>query len=114
MDRVLKYCGWKHVWWKAQILRRLPKLGGRIHKSLREGLAAYAEQQAHMENALALDWQEKWRAVRERAVPILEGNTPMELLEDDEAVGTAAMVKPIETIETIELCDDDEETDGYY
>lgn len=110
MGRVLMYCDWKHAWWKTQILRRLPELGDRTNKTLREGLAAYAEQQAHMESALALNWQERWRTVRERAVPILEGNTPTEALEDDEAVGMADALPTIE----IEFCEDDEETDGYY
>lgn len=108
MGRVLKYCGWKCAWWKKQVQRRLPTLGDK--KILREGLAAYAEQQACMENTLALNWEEKWRTVRNRAVDIVEGNTPLELLEDDEDVST---VETIETIETIELFDDDEESEYY-
>ncbi|KZP22240.1 hypothetical protein FIBSPDRAFT_953081 [Athelia psychrophila] len=111
MGRVLKYCGWKHDWWKCQIQRRLPDLQLDSDKTLREGLATYAEQQAQMESTLALDWEEKWRTVRVRAVPIVEGNTPGESLEDDEDMCT-------ETIETIEWndddCDDDEAIEQYY
>lgn len=111
MGRVLKYCGWKHDWWKYQIQRRLPDLQQDRDRTLREGLAAYAEQQAQMERTLALDWEEKWRMVRARAVPIVEGNTPGESLEDDDNICT-------ETIETIEWndedYDDDEAIEQYY
>lgn len=107
MGRVLMYCGWKHDWWKGQLQRRLPKLQEPRHKTLREGLAAYAEQQAYMESALATTWEEKWREVRMRALPIVEGNTPDELLEVQD-IGT-------ETIETIEWNDDEDElTEEYY
>lgn len=104
MGRVLKYCGYKYDWWKAQIPRRLPNLQEPHHKVLREGLAAYAEQQAHMERTIALNWGDKWRAVRDRAVDIIQGNTPFELLEE-EGVGLGVG----ETTETIELFDDDDE-----
>lgn len=111
MGRVLEYSRWKHNWWKHQILRRLPKLQLARDKTLREGLAAYAEQQAHMESTLALIWEEKWKAVRMRAAPIVEGDTPEERLEVDEYVGT-------ETIETIEWNDDGDDepelTEEYY
>ncbi|KZP14909.1 hypothetical protein FIBSPDRAFT_751237, partial [Athelia psychrophila] len=97
MGRVLEYCGWKHDWWKCQTQRRLPDLQLERDKTLREGLSAYAEQQAHMESTLASIWEQKWMTVRVRAAPIVEGNTPGELLEDDDVM---------DTDETIELIDD--------
>jgi hypothetical protein len=70
MRRVLVFCGWKNTWWKEQIANRPEGLAG-VSSELAEGLSAYAESQAAMETALAMSFAGKWKAVRERARPLI-------------------------------------------
>lgn len=71
MRRVLVFCDWKNAWWKMQILRRSEE-GVGVSPELAEGLSSYAHEQAAMECALAASFTGKWRAVRQRARPLID------------------------------------------
>jgi hypothetical protein len=73
MRRVLAFCDWKNVWWKAQIVHRTEGSGEGtvVSPELAEGLSAFAHEQAAMETALATSFAGKWRVVRERARPLV-------------------------------------------
>jgi len=70
MRRILQFCNWKARWWRDQLSLRTPDTTDNI---LSEGLQAFAEQQAAQEFDIAKDWESKWRAVRVRARPIVDG-----------------------------------------
>jgi hypothetical protein len=69
MRRVLQYCYWRAKWWRDQPSLRTPD----ANDILTEGLKAFSEQQAAQELDMARDWEGKWRAVRARAQPIIDG-----------------------------------------
>ncbi|KAI0795163.1 hypothetical protein BC629DRAFT_1592682 [Irpex lacteus] len=56
MRRVLVFLDWKAQWWLEQRDRRQEG----VTVSLRSGLSAYAEKQAHMYKELALKFQNMW------------------------------------------------------
>lgn len=68
MRRVLEYCSWKADWWMQQAH------GGRQVESpvLKEGMKAYAAEQAHQENRMAETFASKWRSVQENARFIID------------------------------------------
>ena len=70
MWRILQYCNWKAKWWRDQQSLRTHDA---INAILSEGLKAFSEQQAAQELDMAQDWEGKWRAVRARAQPIIDG-----------------------------------------
>jgi len=70
MRRVLQFCGWKADWWRNQIGLRNTDTTDNL---VLDGLKAFAEQQAAQEVRIATDWAAKWRAVRIRAKPIIDG-----------------------------------------
>src|SRR5882724_545744 len=86
MRRILQFCDWKAKWWRNQPSLRTPD-----DNMLSEGLDAYAAQQAAQELDIAQNWEAKWKAVRIRAQPIING-IPGGYQEEDH-------VGPCETIE---------------
>lgn len=69
MRQVLQFCNWKAGWWREQGDRRANLLQGR--PSLIKGLSAYAAEQAHLEEMIAKQWEEKWCGVRGRARSVI-------------------------------------------
>ena len=68
MRRVLVFCDWKQAWWKQQIAYRSEE----VSPELADGLSAYAHEQVAMEAGIATSFAGKWRAVRERARPLID------------------------------------------
>lgn len=62
MRRVLEFCKWRADWWDREACCRPT-----APPAVREGLSAYAAEQADIERKLAHMWEEKWRIVRARA-----------------------------------------------
>jgi len=69
MRRTLQFCSWKAKWWRDQQSLRVLA----TDHILSDGLKAFAEQQAAQEFDIAKDWEVKWRAMRQRARPIVDG-----------------------------------------
>ncbi|KAF7971126.1 hypothetical protein HWV62_22000 [Athelia sp. TMB] len=82
MRRVLQFCDWKEQWWLQQKHGR--SLTEPHEKTLREGLDAYAEKQMALERAIAQSWEAKWKSIRARAQPIITGNVPADVEDEDE------------------------------
>jgi hypothetical protein len=55
MRRALLFLEWKSKWWSSQSARR------NIESSLREGLEAYALDQANLQDQLAKDFRRIWK-----------------------------------------------------
>lgn len=68
MRRVLQFCSWKASWWRSRPSGRLTD-----NNFLKEGLLAYAHEQAAREDEIASRWQAKWVAARAQAAPIIFG-----------------------------------------
>ena len=66
MRRVIEYCGWKASWWKQQASQR-----GDVSPELAEGLLAFAEEQAAMEDSIAIRFASQWAPIRKRALPLI-------------------------------------------
>ncbi|KIM75537.1 hypothetical protein PILCRDRAFT_78724, partial [Piloderma croceum F 1598] len=66
MRRVIEYCGWKASWWKQQASQR-----GDVSPELAEGLLAFAEEQAAMEDSIAIRFASQWAPVHKRALPLI-------------------------------------------
>ncbi|KAF4568041.1 hypothetical protein EYR36_010049 [Pleurotus pulmonarius] len=70
MRRAIAYCRWKANYWaNAETPRET--LTTQEDFVLREGVRAYARRQAEYERRRALQWEDKWRAIRERAALVL-------------------------------------------
>jgi hypothetical protein len=67
MRRALDFCSWKVKWWEQQAHRRMT-----VPPHLREGLAAYATENAAAERRRLISWLNAWAAVRQRAAQVLE------------------------------------------
>lgn len=100
MRRVLQFCAWKARWWQDQITERSTN-----DPLLTAGLSAYANQQAAMEEEIALTWKSKWAAVRTKAAPIIEL-----VLGDKNEVIDDSMASP-SSVE-IEIEDENNDADG--
>lgn len=59
MHRVLVFCQWKATWWLEQAPWRKD-----LPPQLVEGLHAYAEEQADLEQRISLSWTAKWKLAR--------------------------------------------------
>jgi hypothetical protein len=70
MRRIISYGEWKAVWWRDQPALCLPLLGHNI--GLVEGLKAYGEKQAALEDSIRVKWTVKWKAARDCARPIID------------------------------------------
>jgi hypothetical protein len=99
MRRTLQFCRWKENWWRQQVSLRPLDASEPI---LLEGLKAYAERQAALERSIYVAWETKWRKVRLRAEPILQGIPNG--YGDEEFEGE---------METIEIDIEDGEGEGY-
>jgi hypothetical protein len=69
MRRALEFCSWKVKWWEQQAHRRTTVLS-----YLREGLVAYATQNAATERRRLMAWSDAWAPVRQRAAQVLESH----------------------------------------
>ncbi|KAF4586545.1 hypothetical protein EYR38_010824 [Pleurotus pulmonarius] len=70
MRRAIAYCQWKASYWaNAETSRE--NVTTQEDFVLREGVRAYARRQAEYERRRALQWEDKWRAIRERAALVL-------------------------------------------
>jgi hypothetical protein len=67
MRRTLDFCSWKVRWWEQQAHRRTT-----VAPHLREGLVAYATENAATERRRLMSWSNEWTAVRQRAAQVLE------------------------------------------
>jgi hypothetical protein len=67
MQCILQYFNWKVKWWRDQKNLHTPDA------ILSEGLKAFSKQQAAQELDIARDREGKWRAVRARTQPIING-----------------------------------------
>lgn len=110
MRRILVYCTWKAKWWRTESVRRVPELQDN-DPCLTEGLAAYGERQAALEDSIFTKWTVKWKGIRDRAHPII-----LRVLGKEwDAANPAGILEP-EIIE-IEIDDDrdddDNEDDGF-
>lgn len=70
MRRSLEFCKWKASWWVDQLDHRAVTLPE--GDPIREGLEAYAHQQAALEIQTKDAWELEWRAIRDRAQPIIQ------------------------------------------
>jgi hypothetical protein len=78
MRRALEFCSWKVKWWEQQAHRRTT-----VPPHLREGLVAYATQNAAMERRRFMSWSNTWAPVRQRAAQVLENH----LKDQEDSVG---------------------------
>lgn len=70
MRRAIVYCRWKASFWdNAETPRE--SFTTQEEFVLHEGVQAYARRQAEYECRRALQWEDKWRAIRERAALVL-------------------------------------------
>lgn len=67
MRRALEFCSWKVKWWEQQAHRRTT-----VPPHLREGLVAYATQNAAAECRRLMSWSNSWAQVRQHAAQVLE------------------------------------------
>lgn len=91
MRRVLQFCDWKQQWWKDQ--QDLRSLLAPHEKTLSEGLQAYSEKQMALERDIAQSWEAKWREVRARAAPVIAGNIPEDVEDDDRYAGEVEVIQ---------------------
>ena len=108
---MLSYCEWKAAWWQEQPALRLPLLDH--NPGLVEGLKAYGEKQAALEDSIRVKWTAKWKAARDCARPIIDRLLGPEW--DD--IGLSGMSSGPETKTTtavveIDPDDDDDEAVG--
>lgn len=94
MRRVLEFCRWRAEWWDGQANRRPT-----APPAVREGLLAYAAEQAAVERRLARIWEDKWRAVRARA----------QITLDQDAVDVADKMEEVGPEIEIELEEEEED-----
>lgn len=93
MRRTLAYCRWKAGWWIQQQISRALQL--HEENPIREGMEAYAKQQAANELLIADTWEARWLPVRKQARPILQkvlGNILPEGLDVGEATGEIVVI----------------------
>lgn len=81
MRRIIEFCNWKAAWWDGQADRR-----SNMSPHLREGIRAYAAEQAATERRLARVWALKWNMVRQRARVALEAGAS-DVADELEEVG---------------------------
>lgn len=79
MCRTLQFCVWKQGWW----IQQQDKCALDETDTLSLGLKVYSEEQAALEGEIAEVWCTKWALIRERARPIVEGNTSEPVNKDD-------------------------------
>jgi hypothetical protein len=94
MRRALVFCSWKVKWWEQQAHRRMTVL-----PHLREGLVAYATENAAAERSRLMSWSSTWAPVRQRAAQVLENH----LKGREDAPGLTMLDVEVEA----EECDDD-------
>jgi hypothetical protein len=63
MCRVLCYMDWRVQYWRELVSKRQV-----LDTTLQEGIAAYAEKQAHIAQAMAYNFSQRW-------LPLLGGNS---------------------------------------
>jgi hypothetical protein len=66
MRQMIEYCGWKASWWKQQASQR-----GDVSPELAEGLLAFAEEQAAIEDSIAVRFASQWAPIRKRASSLI-------------------------------------------
>lgn len=91
MRRILQFCDWKERWWKDQ--QDLRSLVEPHEKTLREGLLAYSEKQMALERAIGQSWEAKWRGMRARAAPIIAGEIPEDVEDEDDYAGETEVIQ---------------------
>lgn len=67
MRRVLSFCRWKAAWWRSLPANRVD-----TDSSLSQGLHAFAEEQAALEDSIYDQWGGKWKGVRDAARSIID------------------------------------------
>jgi hypothetical protein len=67
MRRATQFYAWKGNWWEKQAHRRTS-----ISSHLAKGIAAYATENATMEQCQLISWSNSWAAIRQRAALVLE------------------------------------------
>lgn len=101
MRRVIEYCGWKASWWKQQASQR-----GDVSPELAEGLLAFAEEQAAMEDSIAVRFASQWAPVRKKALPLIAK------FWGTEPDGTDIIMGDSEEEEIVEFMVGEEDDDG--
>lgn len=94
MRRALDFCSWKVKWWEQQAYRRTT-----VPPHLRDGLVAYASENAAAERRRLLSWSNAWVAVRQRAAQVLETH----LKDREDAAGLVMLDIEVD----VDECDDD-------
>lgn len=98
MRRVLDFGTTRQDYWRAEVLRR--PLPDPKDKHLRNGLSAYAAEHIDREKTIIRLWEQKWRAVRLLADPIIAGNIP----DDTKETVYTGMLQELE----VEMPDEEE------
>ncbi|KAI3605284.1 hypothetical protein WG66_013037 [Moniliophthora roreri] len=91
MRRALAFCHWRAKWWTEQLERR-PNLSS----PLSEGLRAYAKEQSVHELQRAEQWEERWRALRDRAAAIVRWIDDPKVSRDTELGNLARLEVEVE------------------
>ena len=68
MRRSIRFCEWKMTWWDSQKDQRTT-----VPSHIREGIVAYAAEQANAERQRATNWASHWADIRTRAAAVLKG-----------------------------------------
>lgn len=101
MRRVLEFSVTQQDYWTAEVQRR--PLPDTKDKHLRNGLSAYAAEHIDREKTIIRLWEQKWRAVRLLAEPIIAGDIP----DDTKETVYTGMLEQLEVeMPNEEECDD--------
>ncbi|EMD33448.1 hypothetical protein CERSUDRAFT_57000 [Gelatoporia subvermispora B] len=94
MRRSIEFCEWQAKWWVMQDGKSTAHDGG-----MREGLSAYAAEQAAANRALTANWTLRWADVRRKAKDVVDSDalpTPSSFSGDSTtSSGSSSSITPI-------------------